>query len=147
MGAGGPSQKKGAIADINVTPLVDVVLVLLIIFMVVGDLLAEESTNGNIPIDLPSASTGETTDEDVERPFAVAVDKDGLFIIAGTRLTDEELRARVKEEVAKRGEEMEVIVASDKDARHERFVRLLDLLREQGIYRFAIQTNLPGSEG
>ena len=49
MGAAGPTKRGGSIADINVTPLVDVVLVLLIIFMVVGDLLAEETPESSIP--------------------------------------------------------------------------------------------------
>ncbi len=146
MGAGGPSKARGAISDINVTPLVDVVLVLLIIFMVVGDLLADESVEGDIPIELPSASTSADRSSQ-DAIFAVAVDKQGRFIIQGKQLTEEELTTRIKQEIAERGEEMEVIVASDKDARHERFVRLLDLLREQGIYRFAIQTNLSKREG
>lgn len=146
MGAAGPSKRGGSIADINVTPLVDVVLVLLIIFMVVGDLLAEESPDTSIPIDLPPATTGDAQDPNQKKPFAVAVDKDGRFIVAGKRLSDTELKTRIQSELSTRGAEMEVIVASDKDARHERFVRLLDLLRDQGIYRFAIQTNLPESE-
>ena len=145
MGAGGPSKARGTISDINVTPLVDVVLVLLIIFMVVGDLLADESVEGDIPIELPSASTSSDRNSQ-DAIFAVAVDKQGRFIIQGKQLTEEGLTIRIKQEIAERGEEMEVMVASDKDARHERFVRLLDLLREQGIYRFAIQTNLPKRE-
>ena len=146
MGAAGPSKRGGSIADINVTPLVDVVLVLLIIFIEVGDLLAEESLDTSIPIDLPPATTGDAQDPNQKKPFAVAVDKDGRFIVAGKRLSDTELQTRIQSELSTRGAEMEVVVASDKDARHERFVRLLDLLRDQGIYRFAIQTNLPESE-
>ena len=146
MGAAGPSKRGGSIADINVTPLVDVVLVLLIIFMVVGDLLAEETPDTSIPIDLPPAATGDSQDPTQKKPFAIAVDKNGRFIVSGTRLNDDELKKRVSEELATRGEDMEVIVASDKDARHESFVRLLDLLRDQKIYRVAIQTNLPEAE-
>ena len=109
-------------------------------------MLAEESPDTSIPIDLPPATTGDAQDPNQKKPFAVAVDKDGRFIVAGKRLSDTELKTRIQSELSTRGAEMEVIVASDKDARHERFVRLLDLLRDQGIYRFAIQTNLPESE-
>ena len=146
MGAAGPTKRGGSIADINVTPLVDVVLVLLIIFMVVGDLLAEETPESSIPIDLPPAATGDVQEPSQKNSFAVAVDKTGQFIIAGKRLNEEQLAKRIEQEITVRGEEMEVTVASDKDARHESFVRLLDILRNKGIYRFAIQTNLPEDE-
>jgi biopolymer transport protein ExbD len=146
MGAAGPTKRGGSIADINVTPLVDVVLVLLIIFMVVGDLLAEETPESSIPIDLPPAATGDVQPSNEKNSFAVAVDKNGKFIVAGKRLNEEQLAKRVRQEVAVRGDDMEVTVASDKDARHESFVRLLDILRDAEIYRFAIQTNLAEDE-
>ena len=118
MGASGPAGKRGAISEINVTPLVDVVLVLLIIFMVVGDLLAEESTEGAIPIDLPEASTGDSSKDTQDKPFAVAVDKEGQFIIRGERLTDAELVARIEVELKARGEDMEVILSKIKLSTH-----------------------------
>ena len=74
------------------------------------------------------------------------MDKDGKFVVAGKRLNEQQLAERVRQEVADRGTDIEVTVASDKDARHESFVRLLDILREAEIYRFAIQTNLAEDE-
>ena len=116
--AGSIARRGGAIAEINVTPLVDVVLVLLIIFMVVADLIDDRKDTSSIPMDLPEAATGDPRDRTAE-PLEVAVLADGGLAVR------------------------EVTVAADRDVAHHRVVALLALLRADGVTRLAIQTNTP----
>jgi biopolymer transport protein ExbD len=135
---------RGPISDINVTPLVDVVLVLLIIFMVVTTFDEEDQTAG-IAIELPGASTGQPLN--APEPFTVAVAASGQLVLKGKPATEAEVVAAVRAELAKTAD-LEVVVGADKASRHERFVALLDLLRGEGISRFAIQTdNIDTSSG
>ena len=137
--AGGTKTGKGPIAAINVTPLVDVVLVLLIIFMVTTEMLNEDEKA--IPIDLPAASASDNKKK--ASPFTVVVTKDGKYIKDGAPSTEKEIIAAAKRLVAEKGDAAEAVVAADKASKHEQFVRLLDLLRQTGVSRFAIQTDVP----
>ena len=134
MGAAGPTKRGGSIADINVTPLVDVVLVLLIIFMVVGDLLAEETPESSIPIDLPPAATGDVQPSDEKNSFAVAVDKNGKFIVAGKRLNEEQLAKRVRQEKGQSSRPMEPVTTAEADRKSE-LASALYLLTQKAIIK------------
>jgi biopolymer transport protein ExbD len=140
MGAS-TSRGRGPIADINVTPLVDVVLVLLIIFMVVTTFDEEKPEAGAIPIQLPGAATAEAIADD--EPFTVAVAANGDYVLKGKPATPEAVVAAVRE-AQKVNADLEVVVGADKNSLHERFVALLDLLRTEGVTRFAIQADAPG---
>ena len=137
--AGGTKTGKGPIAAINVTPLVDVVLVLLIIFMVTTEMLNEDEKA--IPIDLPTASASGTKNK--AAPFTVVVTKEGKYIMDGAPSSEERIIDAARQLVAQKGEAAEAVVAADKASKHEQFVRLLDVLRSVGISRFAIQTDVP----
>ena len=80
--------------DINVTPLVDVMLCLLVIFMVTTTYVVADS----IKVDLPNASTGETTPPST---LAILYNREHKLFMNGIEITEPELRAKVKEEVAK----------------------------------------------
>ncbi len=117
------------ITDINVTPFVDVCLVLLIIFMVTATYIVAQS----IPVDLPEAGTG----EDVVTTFALTLTKDGDLFLDG-RKTDE---ARVKQSIRKakkENEDVRVIIAADKAIAHGKVVHVIDLIRKEGVAKFAI---------
>ena len=73
-------------------------------------------------------------------PFTVAVASDGRLILKGREATEAAVISAVRTEIAERGDGIEVVVSADGSARHERFVALLDLLRSEGVTRFAIQT-------
>ena len=92
--AGSTSNGGGddeTISGINVTPLVDVVLVLLIILMVTAQYAAEKDS---IPMDLPQAASGDTS---VPTTLSVSIDKDGRFYLDAKELTLEQMRSRVRE--------------------------------------------------
>jgi biopolymer transport protein ExbD len=118
------------IADINVTPLVDVVLVLLIIFMVTATYIVRAS----IEVDLPRAAHG---GEAVGTVLSVVLTKDGQVFLDGVRRSEDELVTRTKDAVA-RDADTRVVISADKGALHGAVVRVIDLVRGAGATRFAI---------
>jgi biopolymer transport protein ExbD len=125
------SSEDETIAGINVTPLVDVVLVLLIILMVTAQYAAEKDS---IPMDLPKASSG---DSQVPTTLSVSIDKDGRFYLDAKELTLEQMRTRVREEYAK-DKEARAVIAADGRVSHSHVVQVIDLLRQEKVTKFAI---------
>ena len=128
---GGDGARRGRmITDINVTPLVDIMLVLLIIFMVTTTYIVRDA----IDVKLPEAATG------VPRKvalIAVIVDKRGALALNGQPATEDDIRAYIRQE-RRKGTSMEAVVAADKDTSHGQVVRVIDLLRSEGVVKFAI---------
>ena len=129
--AGGSKRGRGIITDINVTPLVDIMLVLLIIFMLTASIIAKQA----IEVDLPKASQGATPQPTT---LAVTLDKRGVMHLNGTEVTPAALRAAVKAAVAKDAK-TQVIIAADKQTSHGRVVWVLDVIKSLGVGSFAIQ--------
>ncbi|HYG67858.1 MAG TPA: biopolymer transporter ExbD [Anaeromyxobacteraceae bacterium] len=119
------------ITDINVTPLVDVTLVLLIIFMVTATYIVR----AEIEVDLPRAAHG---GESVGTLLAVVLTKDGEVYLDGARSDEAALVARTREAVAKDGD-ARVIISADRAASHGAVVRVIDLVKDAGVTKFAIQ--------
>jgi len=118
------------ISGINITPLVDIVLVLLIIFMVTATYIVREA----IEIDLPRAAHG---GEAIGTTLAVVLTKDGAIYLDGVRRTEAELAARTREAVA-RDKDTRAIISADQGALHGAVVRVIDVVKGEGVARFAI---------
>jgi biopolymer transport protein ExbD len=117
------------LAEINVTPLVDVMLVLLIIFMVTAPMLA-----AGIKVNLPSARTAAPLE--AKEPVVVVVAKDGAVSVGKDSVSREALAATVK---AKLGSSNAIVqLRGDKDAAYGDVVSVLDELAANGITRIAI---------
>jgi biopolymer transport protein TolR len=117
------------VADINVTPLVDVMLVLLIIFMVTAPMLA-----AGIKVNLPSAKTAQPLDN--KQPVMVTVAKDGALSVGRDQVSRDDLAAKVK---AKLGDANGVVqLRGDRDATYGDVVSVMDELAANGISRIAI---------
>ncbi len=130
--AGGASEPDDdGINGINVTPLVDVTLVLLIIFMVTATYIVKET----IEIELPRAAHGGET---LQKTFALLVSKEGKSYLNGVELNDDGIVQAVRDAKAK-GDEVQAIVGADKNATHGAVMHLLDLLKGAGVTKFAIQ--------
>ena len=129
--AGQIEQDDEGINGINVTPLVDVTLVLLIIFMVTASYIVKET----IEIELPRAAHGGET---VQKTFALLVTKDGQTYLNGATVDEAGLIAAVQE-AKSRGEDVQAIVGADKNATHGMVTHLLDVLKGAGVLKFAIQ--------
>jgi biopolymer transport protein ExbD len=117
------------VAGINVTPLVDITLVLLIIFMVTAKLITQQG----IPMDLPKAASAGAT----QTVFTVSVDKDGHVFADGRALAnDDELRAAAKAAIAANPETRTVIQAPG-GAAYASVLHAMDELRESGVTKIA----------
>ncbi len=117
------------ITGINVTPLVDVSLVLLVILMVTATYIAART----IPMDLPKAATGEAT----SALLVVNIDRDGTTWLDGKRIDRETLRKRVRD-AHQRAKDTRAVIAADGSAHHRSVVSVIDLLRQEGVSEFAI---------
>ena len=131
MSGGATDNDDEGIVGINVTPLVDICLVLLIIFMVTATYLVKET----IEIELPRAAHGGET---VKTTFALVVTKDGKAFLNGVEVDDAGIVKSVADAKAK-GEEVQAIVGADKSATHGAVTHLLDVLKGAGVTKFAIQ--------
>ena len=130
-GTGNSGGDDETIAGINVTPLVDVVLVLLIILMVTAQYAAEKDA---IPMDLPKAASGDSA---VPSTLSVSIDKDGRFYLDAKELTLEGMRGRVREAYNK-DKETRAVIAADGRVSHSEVVKVIDLLRQEKVTKFAI---------
>lgn len=118
------------ISAINVTPLVDVVLVLLIIFMVTATYVVKEA----IEVDLPRAASGGET---VGPTLAFALDRDGRLYLDGVPASAEAARDAVRAALA-RSVEARALISADRAVSHGRVVEVIDLVKAEGLTRFAI---------
>jgi len=119
------------ITGINVTPLVDVVLVLLIILMVTASYIVSKA----IPMELPNAGSGEMANS----VLAISVDQQGSLYLDGERVSERELERAAGR--AARGPEPRAMIAADGRVAHRRVVKVIDLLRKSGVSKFAINVN------
>jgi biopolymer transport protein TolR len=132
MDVGG--NKGGVKSDINVTPLVDVMLVLLIIMMIVAPLL-QKGADVRLPLAANTAEKPETQDQTV-----VAVDRSDRFFVNGLPVRKEELRQKV-EEILETKKERIVLIKADVDAKYAAVMDLMDELRASGIEDMGLITD------
>ena len=127
LGGGGRAK---TIAAINVTPLVDVVLVLLIILMVSSTYIVAQT----LKVQLPKARA---TDGTADKPTKVELLKDGSLRFNDEKVSDAILTEKVKAAVSA-DPEMSLVVSADKEVQHGNVVRVLDIAKIAGVTKFAI---------
>ena len=129
----------GVISDINVTPLVDVVLVLLIIFMVTAKLIVARG----IDIESPKTASG----SEVKSTLAVTVDKDGDVYIRGTKYTDRKLAIAEVEKAWSSNPKVQAIISADRRVPHGDVMRAIDIVKQGKVTKFALTSEpLPKDE-
>ena len=141
MDVGG--AKGGVKSDINVTPLVDVMLVLLIIMMIVAPLL-QKGADVKMPSAANSSDKPETQDQTV-----VAIDKNDRFFVNGIPVRREELRVKV-EDILENKKERIILIKADEDAKYSAVMDAMDELRAGGIEDMGLITERkvrPGQTG
>ncbi len=117
-------------SEINVVPLVDIILVVLIIFMVTAPMIMKPSINVN----LPKAASGEAT---VPSKLNITISNDGKLNLDGKNVEDSEVQTRAAEEF-KKNPEVQAIISADKDVPHGRVISVLDIVKGAGVKKFAI---------
>lgn len=130
----GEDESDGIVAEINVTPLTDVFLVLLIIFMVTTTVINDESKN----IDLPQATESEETPNGV----TVAVDDTGMLMVNDRRIEEDDLQAAL-ERALELAEQKIVILRGDKSVLLGQAVGILDMAQQAGAKGIALATKSP----
>ena len=129
--AGGAPDDGDEITGINVTPLVDIVLVLLIIFMVTANMIVRET----VEVDLPRAAN--TKDKTVQGPVMLTMDKDAKIFFDGIEVESAALMTRMKQAVEK-DKEVRAIISADQSLNYGKVMGLIDLVKEAGIAKFAL---------
>jgi biopolymer transport protein ExbD len=134
----------GLFADINITPLTDIFLVLLIIFMVTTTAIAESGTqNAGLKVNLPKG--GAAAAGAVAHDLAVAILEDGRTVVRG-EVVDEGRLAALLDEARSRSPETTVLIQADRGVPHGRVVGVMDLARRHGLERLAIATRAADAE-
>ncbi len=122
------------ISEINITPFVDVTLVLLIIFMVTATYIVAQS----IPLDLPKAATG----EDIITTLAISITSDNTIYVDGSK-SDEAGIKKIITDTQKTNDDVRVVIAADAKVTHGKVVHIIDIVRQLGVSKFAINIEAP----
>ena len=120
------------ITGINVTPLVDITLVLLVILMVTASYVVSRT----IPMELPKGATGENT----PTTLSVSLDKDGQTYLDAEPITEPVLRQKIKA-AHDSDPETRAVIAADGRVTHAKVVHIIDLLRRENVTKFAINVD------
>ena len=124
--------RYGAMAEINMTPFIDVVLVLLIIFMVAAPLLAS-----GVPIDLPKTTAGELKVD--SKPLSVAIDDKGDVFVADQSVPMDGVLGKLQE-LAKDGYDERIYLRGAKDVNYGRVAEVMTLITSAGYKKVALVT-------
>jgi biopolymer transport protein ExbD len=117
------------VSDINVTPLVDITLVLLIVFIVTARIIVGQT----LPMDLPKAATG----SEQQVIFAVELAKSGEIAVNGKRVDNEDAVLVMAKEVFAKNPEVRAVINADESVAHGKVVRVMDTTKQAGITRIA----------
>lgn len=134
-----PRRRRRPMAEINVVPYIDVMLVLLIIFMVTAPLL-----NLGVQVELPQASAEPLAD--LQEPLRVVIDRDGNLALDagdGPELVDDTTLVERLRVLVERNEKLSVLIEGDRSASYERVYQALTLLQQAGVASVGFMGDLP----
>src|SRR5580704_11107346 len=122
-------------AEINITPLTDIFLVLLIIFMVTSSVIVQSGVSGQsgVKVNLPKGSKSDISTQGPQT-LAVAILADGRIVVGGQVVSQDELKQRF-EDAQKRSIETTVVIQADSGVNHGRVVEIMELARAAGLDR------------
>jgi biopolymer transport protein ExbD len=138
MGAPEAGAGEETIVGINVTPLVDITLVLLIVFMVTAKLIVSQA----IPFDLPKAATGSAS----QTVLTISIDARGRVLADGHEVSDDETLRRTARAALVKDPEIRTVVQGSTAVAHGSVVHVLDELRKAGVRRIAFGVDKAAGE-
>ncbi len=127
--AGASNGDDEMITGINVTPLVDVMLVLLIIFMVTARIIVSQG----MPMDLPKAASGES----IQTVFSVELTADGKTVVDSTPVANDDLISGLAKRAKEKNKDLRAVIRADSKVEHGRVIHVLDLLNRAGVSKIA----------
>ncbi len=128
--AGGAQQADEGITGINVTPLVDITLVLLIIFMVTTKIVL----NQTVPLDLPKAATGSS---DLQVVFSIVLVADGRAMVDASQIATDDAILPLAREAQAQHPDLRAVIKADAAVTHGRVIHVLDLLKQAHVNKIA----------
>lgn len=132
----GGDQDEAVLADINVTPLVDVMLVLLIIFMITAPMLHQ-----GVEVALPEVEA-DTLPQRVDDPIIVSINRDGIIYVQEEPIHPTQLVERLKPILDNRGDDS-LYLKGDKELPYGTVMEVLDVLHQGGIRNVGLVTQRP----
>ena len=129
MAGGAQDDPDDAISGINVTPLVDITLVLLIIFMVTAKIIVSQS----IPLDLPKAAKG----TDVQTVFSIVMAANGSAQVDSRPVPNDDAIMSIARDAHAKNAELRAVIKADAAVPHGRVIHVLDLLKQAGVGKIA----------
>jgi biopolymer transport protein TolR len=135
-GFGGDQSDDAVLADINVTPLVDVMLVLLIIFMITAPMLHQ-----GVEVALPKAEA-DAMQLNIDDPLILSINRDGLVYVQDEPIHPSQLMERLTPLIEARGDEA-VFLKGDRDLPYGTVIEVLDILNRGGIRQVGMVTERP----
>jgi len=140
MIAAGKANKRGQVmAEINITPFTDVVLVILIIFMVSASFMGAQNA---LDVNLPSAKNAENLKQ--KQNVEVTVTRDGNALLNGNRMSLSDMPAALRDENGKKPVDM-VVVRADRQVPYAKVVQVMDAVKQAGIQNIAFPTQTDSS--
>lgn len=133
------SHRRRLVAEINITPFTDVILVLLVIFMVTTPLMSQTT----LKVKLPEAKSAQPLEHKNQAKVYVTINNEGLLFYDNKFVTRKELRAKL-DELRKKSPDAGVVLRADKSARFKDVVEVLDTLNDLEIAKLDIETLVPG---
>ena len=134
MGMGGGGERGAVNAEINVTPMADVMLVMLIIFMVVTPMLQKGA-----PVDLPKTKNPlDMADADKDDAIRVGISRDGKFYLGQDKIAIDDLAGKVTELLKDKNGDKTVYVKGDARAKYGDIVKVVDSIRTAGVDRVGL---------
>jgi biopolymer transport protein ExbD len=127
-----PNEIGEGINEINITPFVDVVLVLLVIFMVTTPIMIKEG----LKVSLPKTKTSDSISKSLS--MGIAITKEGQIFLAGELYSPEDLQQKF-EVIFQTDPNTQFLISADADSRHGDVVRVIDLLKKNNLNSFALQ--------
>jgi len=128
--AAGALESDEAITGINVTPLVDITLVLLIIFMVTTKIVLNQA----VPLDLPKAATGTS---ELQVVFSIVLAVDGRTIVDGKLVPNDEAILALARDSQSQHPDLRAVIKADSAVTHGRVIHVLDLLKQAHVAKIA----------
>ncbi|QSQ25033.1 biopolymer transporter ExbD [Pyxidicoccus parkwayensis] len=136
---GDSEGEEGVFAEINITPLTDIFLVLLIIFMVTSSVIVQQGPGGGakagLKVNLPKGGAADVTAKSTD--LSVAVLADGRFVLAGNVVSEEELK-KTFDDARLKDPDTVVIVQADEGVPHGTVVQVMELAKKAGLGQLAI---------
>ena len=132
------TEDDAIVAEINITPLTDIFLVLLIIFMISSSAMLE----GGLQVKLPTAKTTALTQNQVGKPTFVTIAKDGQILVNEKKASEDQLREVIKESLLKSTDKT-VVIRGDESIFLGKAVKIMDAARGAGAEKIALATQPP----